>query len=329
MKFLKESAEMLSSQSNSPAGTDDRCLPRAGNKPNHISVCICTYKRPKLLKRLLVDLTHQETDGLFTYSIVVADNDGSKSAERLVSDFAANTTIPVTYCVQPEQNISLTRNAAIENATGNFIAFIDDDEFPIKRWLVTLLKACNKYDVDGVLGPVKCHFDEEAPKWVVKGKFYERPTYPTGFVIDWRKGRTGNVLLKRQILDGIEQPFSREFHRSGDQDFFRRMIANGRKFIWCDEAQAFEVVPPTRWTRTFMLKRALLRGTISMQHPTSKFIGIAKSAVAVPAYIVALPFALLLGQHRFMNLLVRTFDHLGRLLTFVGLKPVKSQLLTD
>jgi succinoglycan biosynthesis protein ExoM len=320
---------MLSSKSNSPTGTDERCLPRTGNKPDHISVCICTYKRPKLLKRLLGDLTHQETDGLFTYSIVVADNDVSRSAERLVSDLAATTTIPVTYCVQPEQNISLTRNVAIKNATGNFIAFIDDDEFPIKRWLVTLLKACNEYDVDGVLGPVKCHFDEEAPKWVVKGKFYERPTYPTGFVIDWRKGRTGNVLLKRQILDGIEQPFSREFHRSGDQDFFRRMIARGHKFIWCDDAQAFEVVPPTRWTRSFMLKRALLRGTISMQHPTSKFTDIAKSAVAVPAYTVALPFALLLGQHRFMNLLVRMFDHLGRLLTFVGLKPVKSQLITD
>jgi len=134
--------------------------------------------------RLLVELADQETSGLFTYSIVVADNDRSRSAEALVTDFAAVTTIPITYCVEPQQNISLARNKAIENATRNFIAFIDDDEFPAKRWLVTLLKACNEYDVDGVLGPVKCHFDEEPPKWVVKGKFYEQPTYPTGFVID-------------------------------------------------------------------------------------------------------------------------------------------------
>jgi succinoglycan biosynthesis protein ExoM len=330
MRFPKELVNMLSSESKLASGTNDRPAPRIDKTLDHISVGSCTFKRPKLLKRLLDDLTQQETDGIFTYSIVVADNDGARSAKPLVSEFAATTKIPVRYCVQPEQNISLTRNVAIENSTGNFIAFIDDDEFPIKRWLVTLLKACNKYDVDGVLGPVKCHFDEQAPQWVIKGKFYERPTYPTGFVIDWRKGRTGNVLLKRRILDGIDQPFSREFHRSGDQDFFRRMIEKGHKFIWCDEAQAFEVVPPTRWTRSFMLKRALLRGTINMQHPTSaKFAGVAKSAVAVPVYAVALPFALLLGQHRFMNILVRMFDHLGKLLTFVGLKPVKSQLITD
>jgi succinoglycan biosynthesis protein ExoM len=325
----KEPAEMLSSPSNLSTETNGRCVPRKEVKVDHISVLICTFKRPKLLRRLLDDLIRQETDGVFSYSIVVADNDGSRSAESLVSEFAAATAIPVTYCVQPEQNISLTRNVAIQNATGNYIAFIDDDEFPMQRWLVTLLNACKKYDVDGVLGPVKCHFDEEAPKWVVKGKFYERPTYPTGFVIDWQKGRTGNVLLKRQILDGMDQPFSREFHRSGDQDFFRRMMAKGHKFVWCDEAQAFEVVPPSRWTRSFMLKRALLRGTITMQHPTSKFAVVAKSLVAVPAYAMALPFALILGQHRFMDLLVRMFDHLGKLLTFVGIKPVKSQLITD
>src|SRR6266436_240676 len=299
------------------------------NETNHISVCVLTYKRPDFLKRLLGDLAKQERGGRFTYSIVVADNDGQESAEALVSDFAAVAPIAVTYCVEPQQNISLARNRAIANATGDFIAFIDDDEFPAKRWLLTLFEACDKYDADGVLGPVKCHFDEKPPKWVITGRFYERPTYPTGFVIDWTKGRTGNVLLKRQILEAGELAFSPEFHRAGDQDFFRRMIAKGHVFIWCDEAVAYEVVPPIRWTRTFMLKRALLRGTIRMQHPTSRLSKIAKAVIAVPIYAVALPFALVLGHDKFMYVLVRLFDHLGSLLTFVGIKPVKNQLVTD
>jgi glycosyltransferase involved in cell wall biosynthesis len=277
----------------------------------------------------LDDLGTQEANGLFTYSIVVADNDQLQSAQHVVSDFAAASTIPITYCVEPQQNISLARNKAIENATGDFIAFIDDDEYPSKRWLLTLFEACNEYDVDGVLGPVKPHFDEEPPKWVVKGKFYERPTYPTGFVIDWTKGRTGNVLLKRRVFEAGEHPFRPEFRTGEDQDFFRRMIAKGHVFIWCDEAVAYEVVPPIRWTRTFMLKRALLRGTISLQHPTSRLRSILKSIVAVPVYAVALPFTLVLGHHRFMTLLVKLFDHLGKLLTFVGIKPVKNQYVTD
>jgi glycosyltransferase involved in cell wall biosynthesis len=292
-------------------------------------VCICTYKRPQLLRRLLGELADQETNGLFTYSIVVADNDHLRSAEAVVKDSAATSTIPVRYCVEPQQNIALTRNKAIEKASGDFIAFIDDDEFPKKRWLLTLFEACNKFNADGVIGSVKPYFEEKAPKWVVRGKFYERPTYATGFVIDWRKGRTGNVLLKKLIFEGLEQPFSPKFTVGEDQDFFRRMIAKGYTFIWCNEAVAFEAVPPVRWSRTFMLKRALLRGTCCLQHPVSHFRIIATSVLAIPIYAAALPFTLALGHHRFMTLLVKLFDHLGRLLAFVGLKPVTDQYVTE
>jgi glycosyltransferase involved in cell wall biosynthesis len=298
-------------------------------KTNHISVCVCTYKRPRFLKRLLEELSVQDSGGLFTYSIVVADNDLSESAKPVVDDFTAVSNIPVTYCVEPLQNIPLARNKAVENATGDFLAFIDDDEFPTKRWLLTLFKACNEYDVDGVLGPVKPHFDEEPPKWVVEGKFYERPTYPTGFVIDWRKGRTGNVLLKSRIFSADAQPFKQEFRGGEDQDFFRRMIEKGHVFIWCNEAVAYEVVPPIRWKRTFMLRKALLRGTCTVIHPTFGAREIGKSVIAVPTYTAALPFALVFGHHRFMTLLVKLFEHIGRLLALLGINPIREPYVTD
>lgn len=296
---------------------------------NHISVCICTYKRPHYLRRLLSELCGLDTNGLFSYSIVVADNDSLESARTVMRDFAATSGIPVEYCVEPRQNIALARNKAVENAHGEFIAFIDDDEFPTKRWLLALFEARKKYDVAGVLGPVKPHFDQEPPKWVVKGKFYDRATYPTGFRIDWKKGRTGNVLLKKSIFAEEATPFRPEFLSGEDQDFFRRMIDKGHVFVWCNEALAYEIVPPIRWKRTFMMRRALLRGTVSLLDPTVGAFDIAKSVVAVPLYTVALPFALVLGHHRFMSCLVRLCDHLGLLLALLGIKPIKEAYVTD
>lgn len=299
------------------------------NETKHISVCICTYKRAHLLKRLLNELAVQDTEGLFTYSVVIADNDHSRSAQTVTLDFSAASRISARYCVEPRQNIALARNKAIENADGDFIAFIDDDEFPTRRWLLTLFKTCNSYDVDGVLGPVKPHFDEDPPRWVVKGKFYERPTYRTGLVIDWRMGRTGNVLLRRSIFAGVSQPFRPAFLTGEDQDFFRRMIDKGHKFVWCNEAPAYEVVPPIRWKRTFLLRRALLRGTISVVHPAFGPRHIAKSIVAVPVYAAALPFAFVLGHHRFMTLLVKFTDHVGILLSLLGIKPIRESYVTE
>lgn len=295
----------------------------------HISVCICTYKRAELLQRLLAELGTQETEGLFTYSIVVADNDQSGSAQPIVSQFAATSRILLTYCVEPQQNIALTRNRAIANAAGDLVAFIDDDEFPSRNWLLTLFRACREYGVDGVLGPVKRHFDEEPPKWVIRGNFYERATYPTGFVIDWRKGRTGNALLKSSLFTTEEQPFRPEFRQGEDQDFFQRMIDKGHRFIWCDEAVAYEVVPPIRWKRSFMLRRALLRGAMEPKTRDFGLRDIAKSAVAVPVYAAALPFAAVAGHHKFMTLLVSLCDHLGKLLAVVGINPIRDQYVTD
>jgi succinoglycan biosynthesis protein ExoM len=297
----------------------------------HICVCICTHKRIDFLKRLLTELAVQETGGLFTYSVVVADNDRDRSAAPVVDEFvAAGSGIRIDYCMQPQQNIALTRNTAVEHAHGDFIAFIDDDEWPTRRWLLTLFRACRDCEADGVLGPVKPHFDEQPPRWVVSGRFYDRPTYPTGFVIDWKKGRTGNVLLKRRIFDAERQPFRPEFLTGEDQDFFRRMIDKGFMFVWCNEALAYETVPPIRWNRTFMLKRALLRGAVSLVHPTSSArAAIAKSVIAAPVYTAALPFAFAMGQGRFMTCLVKLFDHIGRLLAVVGVRPVRQPYVTD
>src|SRR2546426_506134 len=107
---------------------------------SHISVCICTYKRPQLLKRLLEELAKQDPAGKFTYSIMVADNDHTQSAKPLVSEFAAISPVPIKYCVEPEQNIARVRNKAIAGADGDFIAFIDDDEFPTRGWLHSLFE---------------------------------------------------------------------------------------------------------------------------------------------------------------------------------------------
>jgi glycosyltransferase involved in cell wall biosynthesis len=295
----------------------------------HVCVCICTYKRPELLKHLLSELAKQETAGLFTYSIVVVDNDYLESAKQIVTEFASMSSLHVKYCVESQQNIALARNKAVENATGDFVAFIDDDEYPTKTWLLTLIQACYEFNVDGVLGPVNPVFSQAAPQWVIDGRFHHRPTYPTGLVIDWRKGRTGNVLLKMELFSDTKEPFRQEFRSGEDQEFFRRMIEKGNVFIWCNEAVVYEVVPRTRCSRSFLIRRALLRG--SVEPKTAKFgMGdVSKSVVAIFVCSVVLPFSLVLRHHRFVGLCEKLFYHIGKLLAVMGVDPIRVTYVTE
>lgn len=296
---------------------------------NHISVCVCTFKRPEPLNRLLEHLAQQQTSGLFTYSLVIVDNDPQRSGESTCIAFAQRRSQPsLTYCMQPEQSIALTRNKAIETTTGEFIAFIDDDEFPVDHWLLDLYRTCTSMQVAGVLGPVKRHFDEQPPKWILRGNFFERPTHPTGFVLSYRNTRTGNVLFRRNILQPGVLPFRPQFRGGSDVDFFKLRMGEGHTFVWCNEAVVFETIPPARWKRRYLLRRALLRG-ISAAMRREGFLNILKSVIAVPLYTLGLPFALLLGHHRFMTLLVKTCDHLGKLLRLLGFNPIKDAYVTD
>lgn len=290
----------------------------------HITVCVCTYQRPQMLARLLDALQAQQQNGHFVHDVVVTDNDPAQSAQQAVEAFGLRSTIAVTYSVEPRKNIALARNQTLRHAGGDFIAFIDDDEFPEPDWLLRMLNTCEGANCAGVLGPVRPHFEHAPPAWIIRGGFCERPEHPTGRVMPWEECRTGNVLFKRQIIAGDEQPFLESFGTGGeDKDFFMRMSERGHVFRWCNEGIAYETVPPDRWTREYMLKRALLRGNNILKHPGQRLRLLATSAVAAPAYSLLLPLTLPFGQHVFMKYCIRLCDHTGRLLGAIGLNPVK------
>jgi len=291
----------------------------------HISVCVCTYQRQDMLMRLLGNLERQSTNGKFSYSVVVADNDDSESARGVVETFRASASLLVSYCCEPRKNIALVRNKALQESKGEFVALIDDDEFPENDWLLRLLLCCEQYEASGVLGPVKPHFEDDPPEWVIRGRFCERPEYLTGTVIGWENSRTGNALFKRRILSDRGQAFREQFGTGGeDKDFFMRMERAGETFVWCNDAVVHETVPQNRWTRRYMLRRSLLRGKNVLKLPGRGRL-IAKSFVALPIYLAVLPFSILFGQHVFMHYCIRFCDHAGRLLAAIGLNPVNSR----
>ncbi|MFX0196076.1 MAG: glycosyltransferase family 2 protein [Candidatus Hodarchaeota archaeon] len=297
-------------------------------KHDHISVCICTYKRPNLLATLLNKLQNQITHHLFTFSVVIVDNDCRHSAKSTVESIKQKTSIRIDYYNESEQNIALARNKAVQNSKGNIVAFIDDDEFPVDQWLLNLYRAYKESKADGVLGPVNPQFQIEPPQWIIKGKLLERESLMTGSIVkNLKYMRTGNVLLAKEIINEKEGPFDPRFGRTGgeDADFFKRMISRGHTFVWCDEACVYETVLPDRLKRVYFLKRAFLRGMGSVRIKSFTILGMLKSLVAFTLYTSALPVFFVLGNHLFMKYLIKDCDHIGKLLAFCGIEIVKER----
>lgn len=224
------------------------------------SICIATYKRAELLKILLDSLLHQNLVEKVNLEIIVVDNDPEENG-RLVFDKFTNTgRISFYYYTQPKKNISITRNLAVEKATGEFILFIDDDEYACPNWVKLLLDAQRKYDADGVFGAVNSHFNADTPKWITSHQVFNRVTPPTGTEAHYK--RTGNCLIKSSLLKSRPEPFSIEYGLTGGEDthLFARLRIKGARFINCKEAWVSEYAPPERANTIYLLKRTLRTG---------------------------------------------------------------------
>jgi succinoglycan biosynthesis protein ExoM len=285
-----------------------------------------------MLAELLSGLVRQKTDDRFTFSVVVVDNDQTESARAIVERFKREQKLSIEYFLEREQSIALARNRTVANAKGELLAFIDDDEVPSDDWLITLYKSLEKYNVDGVLGPVKNRFAVPPPDWIIKAGVFERPNsqkYATGMPLDAAQTGTGNALIRRSAFEAVEIPFRRQFGSGGeDIDFFRRAIAKGKIFVWCDEAVAYETVPQERTRLKFQIKRALLRGKVSLGGPAGNLSGILKSIIACLLYSISLPFLLLMGRHLFVKYLIKDCDHLGKLLGLFRISLIREKYVS-
>lgn len=296
-----------------------------------VTVCVCTYRRPGQLAQLLERLAQQEGPPGFS-EVIVVDNDVAASA-RAVVEAAQARGLPfdLRYEVQPEKNIALTRNRTVEMATGQWIAFIDDDEVPSRPWLRRLVQAALEHDAQGAMGPVIAVVPETAPNWIRRGHFYDRRRYPTGTTVPRNQFRTSNALCAAEWLRRVEGPFDPAYGLTGGSDgrMFNLLANLGARFVWCDEAEVEELVGPERARLRWLLMRRFRGGNDFARYTLSGAYGplrpwtlpvfaaraFAQMAVAAPLGIVALPFGL-----RYSAIwLGRAFSNAGKLAALAGI----------
>lgn len=113
-----------------------------------ISVVVPTHNRPALLRGALASIRALEGDH-FRFEVLVCDNGITRETQDVAESYKA------IYLPVETSGPSAARNAGLQHATGQFIAFLDDDDVWLKdhiRSHVTLLDS--QPDLDAVLGQV-------------------------------------------------------------------------------------------------------------------------------------------------------------------------------
>jgi glycosyltransferase involved in cell wall biosynthesis len=116
-----------------------------------ISVLIVTRNRAEWLRDTLDSVTRQSRP---PDEVIVVDNASTDHTRDVVSSFADR--LNVTYVHEPTRGIPHARNAAVRCATGDIVAFVDDDCVADENWLrhieVAFLRDPNIGAVGGEIG---------------------------------------------------------------------------------------------------------------------------------------------------------------------------------
>ena len=223
-----------------------------------ISVVLGTYNRAISLRVALESFCQLAIPPELTWELLVVDNNSSDGTRLVVEKFMRK--LPLRYIFEGKQGRSAALNAGIAAATGDFVAFTDDDIILDKFWLSNLKNTFQQHECAAVAGRVVAQWNHPKPAWltmedqlaIVRFDFGDELQQiripPLGANSAFRR-----ELFQRYGLFRLDLGVSGHTHTitCDDTEFGERLIRAGEKIIYCPTAVVSHPVDPERATKRY------------------------------------------------------------------------------
>ncbi|MBV8682293.1 MAG: glycosyltransferase family 2 protein [Caulobacteraceae bacterium] len=204
-----------------------------------VTVVVCTRDRPQELARCLSSFAEQT---LRPGQVIVVDNASLGDETRQVSRKAG-----VTYLREDRPGLDIARNTGARAASGDVVAYADDDVVLHPDWLKRLIQAFDEARIWAVTGLVLPAELATEAQWIFEthwgfGKGFQRRDFgPEFFAADrrhgcpaWEIGAGASMAFRRSVFERVgyfdERLDVGAAGCSGDSEFWHRILTAGG---WC------------------------------------------------------------------------------------------------
>ena len=235
-----------------------------------ISVIICTYNRAEMLKETLNSWILVES-AESNVELIIVDNNSTDHTQQVVESFQPACPSQLRYVCETNVGLSYARNRGIKEASGNIVAFVDDDVYFDKGWLNALLKVFNDNpEISCVGGKSLPKFDADKPDWITEDllkiygstgsgdqdKLMVFPEHPFGLNMTFRKTVFNQVDKFNTDLGRIRNSLL----SNEEKDIFYRINNAGLKVFYASKAVLYHRIPADRMDKNWILKRLYWQG---------------------------------------------------------------------
>ena len=188
-----------------------------------VTVVIPTYKRANRLSNAIDSVLNQSYSNIEV--VVVDDNsDGDiyrRETEKIMDQYILDTRIKYIKHVE-NMNGSAARNTGLLNSSGDFICFLDDDDFFYKDKIDMQLSFLIKNDLDAVCVGFEFYNGDK----VYKQSLFSNRTGRN--ILDLLSGRIifgagSTLMIKRDVIEELSG-FDKSYVRHQDWEFMMRIF---------------------------------------------------------------------------------------------------------
>lgn len=177
-----------------------------------ISVIIPVYNSSTYLRKCLDSVVNQTLKDI---EIIVINDGSTDDSKNIIEEYSCKYK-NIIFIDQKNKGIGKTRNIGIKKATGEYITFVDSDDYIKENMLEEYYKYAKKHNFDLVIGS------------------YIKKINNKEIIFENNKFKTGNVKTTPQILYLIEYgPWAKLYKRE--------MLINNN--IYFDEKRKYEDMP--------------------------------------------------------------------------------------
>lgn len=230
-----------------------------------ISVIICTYNRAEMLRETLASWRSVKNAGS-NVELVIVDNNSTDHTQKVVESFLPACPSQFRYVFETHAGLSRARNRGIEEASGQIIAFVDDDVYFDKEWLNALLKVFNDNpEISCAGGRSIPKFDGNKPDWITEDilRLYGStnsgdqdrlmifPEHPFGLNMAFRKEVFTHVGNFNINLGRIKSSLM----SNEERDIFYRISKVNLKVFYASKAILHHRIPKDRMDKRWVVER--------------------------------------------------------------------------
>jgi glucosyl-dolichyl phosphate glucuronosyltransferase len=229
-----------------------------------LSVIVCTWNRSERLRKMLKSLQESVIPSRLSWELVLVDNNSDDDTRSVFEEIEKQYGSRIRYVFEEKRGIAHARNSGVMEASGEIVAFTDDDVIIDKYWIQNIEKAFREHEdaacVGGKILPV---WEISAPEWLNPNLYHYLALLDYGDSVAYMDSPyiwganlavRSEMFKKYGLFDTHLGRIPKKLYAGEETEFLRRLQNGGEKILYYPLSIIYHSVSADRMSKRYLRK---------------------------------------------------------------------------